>query len=200
MIQIARRSVGAALLALALALSACQKREPDQLPLPEQPPAPAAAAVKKRLHPPLPENPELGAKSSAQWQEHLDEEEEHRQLCYDRDRLGQHREVTTQLASLRKRYDQARTEAELASARADAQRQAPALQKQLDVIDPWKNSSVALPEQQAMLKLLLESYPGARLEALRGNGQSSGRAAAELDRHAESLRQLLERAERCKDE
>jgi hypothetical protein len=156
--------------------------------------------TKERQHPRLPENPELGAKSSAQWQEHLEEEEEHRQLCYDRDRLGQHREVMSQLASLRQRYDQARSEAELASARAQGQRQAPALQKQLDAIDPWKNSSVALPQQQAMLKLLVESYPGARLEALRGNSQNDSRVAAELDRHAESIGQLLERAARCQDE
>jgi len=192
-------SKAASALALALALSACQKREHDPPPLVEQPTA-QTLTTKQRLHPPLPEDPKLAAKSSAQWEEHLHEEEEHRQLCYDRDRLAQHREVMTQLTSLRQRYDDARSEAELAKARAQVERQAPALQKLLDVIDPWKNSSFAVPQQQAMLKLLVESYPVVRLEALRGDGQNSGRVAAELERRAESIRQLLERAERCKDE
>lgn len=193
------QTAGKGALALALAFVACQKREHEPPPLVEQPAA-IAPATKQRLHPPLPEDPKLAAKSSAQWAEHLHEEEEHRQLCYDRDRLVQHRAMMTELASLRQRVDRARSEADVAKARADGQRLAPDLQKRLDAIDPWKNSSMVLPDQQAMLKLLVESYPDTRRESLRGNAQNGANVAAELDRRAESIQKLLARAERCKDE
>ena len=61
--------------------------------------------------PPLPEDPVLGAKSTAQWREHLAFEERERQLHYDRDRMKDHRAVLKILIGTRARYERARSEA-----------------------------------------------------------------------------------------
>lgn len=186
-------------LTIVFTLVACQERE-HEAPTAPEPAVTAAIAPKPRARPQLPEDPELAAKSSAQWEEHLREEEEHRQLCYDRDRLPQHRSVMAQLTAMRQRYDGAKSEAALASARAQVNQRAPALRKTLDEIDPWKNSSRALPEQEAILNLLVQSYPDARLAALRGTARADESVAAELDRRTIAIGQTLGRAEKCKDE
>src|SRR5690242_18946931 len=79
------------------------------------------ARVEPRRHPALPENAELGRKATEQWEEHEREEEHNRRLCFDHERMPQHRAVTAELERLRERYETARSAPDLAAARALAQ-------------------------------------------------------------------------------
>ena len=52
-----------------------------------------------------------GAKSTAQWREHMAAEEHERKLRCDRDHLKEHRAVVKFLVEARARYDRAKTKA-----------------------------------------------------------------------------------------
>ena len=75
-------------------------------------PPPPARAVDR-----LPEDPAAGAKSTAQWREHMVAEEHERKLHWDRDHLKEHRAVVKFLVTTRARYDRAKTKAAVTAIR-----------------------------------------------------------------------------------
>lgn len=156
-------------------------------------PAPSAApiaapATQPRRHPPLPEDAELGRKATEQWQEHEEEEEHNRRLCFDHERLPQHRALIAALERLRKAYDRAKSKTEIAAAQARAVREAPALRAQFDEIDPWQNSSLLVADYAALLDLLTQ--PSADLGKLR----------AELGQRMQQLKLKLKDSQECERE
>lgn len=192
------RGAGLVLLALAAALAGC-RRDSSQRAAPSTPPI-ELSAVKPRQHPPLPEDAELGRKSTEQWQEHEEEEEHNRRLCYDHERRAQHRAVAASLERLRKQYARARSKSDLLRARALGEHESAALRKQLDDIDPWQNSSLLVADYDAVLELLAQPYPTAKLAALSGDATELGKLETELDRHASTIREKLAASEECEEE
>jgi len=157
------------------------------------------ARVEPRRHPRLPEDAELGRKATEQWEEHEREEEQNRRLCYDHERLPQHRAVTAALESLRQRFERARSESDVAGAQALARREAPALRKQLDDIDPWRNSSLLVADYDALLARLApppSAAPGGSALPL----GPLGPLRSELDERLRAIEQKLEAAEECEEE
>jgi hypothetical protein len=154
------------------------------------------ARVEPRRRAPLPENAELGRKSTEQWEEHEREEEQNRRLCYDHERRRQHRAVTAALERLCQPYERARSKSDIAGAQTLAQREAPALRKQLDDIDPWQNSSLLVADYDALLTLLAQPPPGAR----DGGAAELGQLRSELGQRLRAIEQKLKAAEECEEE
>jgi hypothetical protein len=141
-----------------------------------------------RRHPPLPEDAELGRKATEQWQEHEEEEERNRRLCFDQQRLAQHRALLAALERLRKAYDRAKTKTEVGAAQARAAREAPALRAQFDELDPWQNSSLLVADDASLLDLLTQ--PSADLPKFR----------AELGQRLQQLKHKLKDSQQCEHE
>jgi hypothetical protein len=148
----------------------------------------------------LPEDPVAGARSSAQWREHMAWEERERRLHFDRDRLHQHREVVRFLVAARARLDRARTPA---AVRAAAARLPPAIAEQrrrIAEIDHWGTSSNLLGDYDAALTALADDYPAARAGALAGDGAALDRVRADLDARLKKIAAWLAEAAASKDE
>ena len=91
-----RHSVGGRILLLALlTLGACRKPEDGRH---GERKGPLVVAEQ----PPLPEDPERGQRSTAQWSQHLQHEEDERQGIFDRQRIPQHRALMKLLTNARK--------------------------------------------------------------------------------------------------
>ncbi|HTV25729.1 MAG TPA: hypothetical protein VMG12_43835 [Polyangiaceae bacterium] len=167
------------LLALtALGALGCREREPVKAGESAPTLAPAAA----------------GATASAP--RNAQRDEEHRRLCYDRDRLVQHRALLGALQELRQREERAKTEADVHAAQAHARQQAVALRRQLLELDPTKNNSLAARDLEMMLELLLEAYPS-ELAAHQRGAAPDGSVADELERRNRSVQSTLEHAAQC---
>jgi hypothetical protein len=192
------RVARAAVAAVALVPLACKKAP---APAPGAP-APAIASQADPRPKRLPEDPVKGAKSTAQWQEHLREEEEERRLAYDQSREKEHEAVLAALEKARDRIDSAKTKAELNVAAAAVKASLPALRKKVDAIDPKRQSSNLLTDYEAILELLAGPYVTARSAAIEGDGQGSGQLRADIERRLAKARAWLEKeseeAERSK--
>ena len=73
----------------------------------------------------LPEDPDAGRKSEAQWRKHMDWEERERRLSFDKNRIPEHRAVIQRLAAARARYDRAKTKAAVERVRSEMPALAP---------------------------------------------------------------------------
>jgi hypothetical protein len=148
----------------------------------------------------LPEDPVLGAKSTAQWREHLAYEEKERKLHYDRDRLKQHRAVVKFLVATRARYDRAKTKAAVTAIQTRLPSAVDGVRKQITAIDKWGTNSNLLEDYDAFLKALSDGYPTARLTALDGDRAPLDELRAELDRRTRHIKDWLAEAAESKDE
>ena len=88
------------------------------------------------------------------------------------------------------------TSARGARPQALARREAPALRKQLDDIDPWRNSSLLVADYEALLTLLAQP-PSA---APSGSAVELGPLRSELDQRLRAIDQKLKAAEECEEE
>jgi hypothetical protein len=152
------------------------------------------------MPPPLPEDPVAGRRSTAQWQEHLEEEEHERRLGYDRRRLGQHRAVLASLHGLRQRYDRAKTNRAVASASAFCRDRAPELRRRITAIDPWGVSSKLLGDYGAMVDVLTGPYPAALLASIAGDPRQLHELRADWDRRVRKVQDWLAEAAASEDE
>jgi hypothetical protein len=165
---------------------------------PAQPTA-ASDLAPRRVLPPgaveppsLPEDPIAAKHASAQWDTHLDHEEEERQMFFDRPRLPQHRTIQRTLKQIRARYDKAKTEQAVEQAREDARRKLEDVGKQVHDLDPWGVNSRLLPDYAALQTSLGSAYADARLAAVRGDANAFARAKAGVDPHFKSIERWLE--------
>jgi hypothetical protein len=168
-------------------------------------PAASAADAGRPLPPPegaarLPEDPVAGAKSTAEWRTFMAAEERERRLHYDRDRLKQHRAVLRLLRAARARYDRARVKAAVEDARARSSATAEEVRRRMAEIDRWGNNSNLLADYDAMLRLLADDYPAARLVALGGDGARLGRVRADFVAREKKIAAWLAEAAAAKDE
>ena len=150
--------------------------------------------------PPLPEDPVLGAKSTAQWREHLAFEERERKLHYDRDRMKEHRAVLKVLIGTRARYERARSEAAVTAIKARWPETVEAVRRRIDRIDHWRVNSNLLADYDALLSALAEAYPAARLKFIAGDRAPLQALRAELDRRQKAIDEWLKEAAESEDE
>jgi hypothetical protein len=148
----------------------------------------------------LPEDPVAGAKATAQWHEHLVREERDRKLQYDRARIREHRSLMRVLADARARYDRARTPGALAAARARMPATAADARRRITAIDHWGVNSNLLADYDAILKVLADDYPNARLAALHGDAQPLAQLRAQLADRDKKMAAWLAEAAASKDE
>lgn len=149
---------------LLLALVACQcQRHADSEP------APAAAAPRIVADTRLPEDPEAGARSVAEWREHLKEEEHERKLRHDRRKLREHRHVSQLLRATHEQYERAATKQAVNAVHAAFRARLPELEKSFDSLDHYGESSGLVPEYRKLLALFTAAYPDARIAAIGGS-------------------------------
>ena len=186
------RAAAAALLALATAVPGCRREPEAQRGAAGAAPI-AVAPNQPRQHPPLPEDEQLGQHATAQWQEHEEQEERNRRLCFDHERLPQHQSVLAALGRLRESYQRAKSKRDLARARAQAEQRAPSLRKQFDEIDPWQNSSLLVADYAGLLEQLTQPSAG----ALSGNAAERLELQGELTGKLRALEHQLKESEGC---
>jgi hypothetical protein len=149
---------------------------------------------------PLPEDPEAGKRSEAQWQEHLEEEEEGRQNGFDRRRLKQHRALIGRIKAVRAQVARAPSLSALGKTQSELPARIALLRQGVQQIDPWGVTSRLLPDYKAVVDLLESSYCEAKAEALRGNPAALAAANRSLDEHFEAFEEKLEHAAESEDE
>lgn len=143
--------------------------------------------------PKLPEDPELGKRSTQQWSKHLSREEDERQGLFDRQRLEQHRKLMKQLTAARIQLDEQKGMQELNAALVSVRKQLDGVRAQLKQLDPWGNSSRLLPDYQALLEILSVRYPPAKQAAFGGNSEKVDAARMEFDAHLRNMNRWLDR-------
>jgi hypothetical protein len=181
--------------ALLLALALASRAAPGAQAADAGRPPPAAPASDR-----LPEDPVAGAKSTAQWRTFMAAEEHERRLHYDRDRIKQHRAVLRLLKAARARYDRARTKAAIDAARAGFSATADDVHKRMTEIDHWGNNSNLLADYEALLHLLADDYPAARISSLEGDRAVLDRARAAVGEREQKIRTWLREAASSRDE
>jgi hypothetical protein len=148
----------------------------------------------------LPEDPEAGKRAEAQWREHLEEEEEGRQLGFDRRRLKQHRALIKRIKATRVRVNGARTLSAITKVQGELPAQIALLRHGIEQIDPWGATSRLLPDYNALLNLLAGDYCEAKAEALRGHPAALAEANKSIDEHLKLMEQKLEQAAESEEE
>lgn len=159
--------------------------------------APLARAVDSAT---LPEDPDAGARSVAQWREHLVEEERERRLNYDRRKLPEHQRVVKLLRDARRGYDQPSAESGVRAAQAKFRASLPGLEKSFDAIDHWGASSKLLPEYRALVSAFSETYPAARIAALSGSAAAFDAAKRDVDARFHAIDEWMHEAAESEDE
>jgi len=146
------------------------------------------------------EDPVAGAKSTAQWREHLVAEEHERKLFYDRDRIKDHRAVLKVLVAARARYDRAKTKAAVLAVQKRLPPTVEDVRRRMTKIDHWGTNSNLLADYDAYLKALSDSYPAARVESLDGKPAPLDTVRRELDERTRHIKAWLTEAAESKEE
>jgi hypothetical protein len=149
---------------------------------------------------PLPEDPEAGKRAEAQWQEHLEEEEEGRQLGFDRRRLKQHRALVSRIKAVRAQIARAPSLPAVAKIGRELPARIGVLREGVEQIDPWGVTSRLLPDYRVVVELLASNYCEAKAEALRGNPAALIEANRVIDEHLEVIAAKLEQAAESEEE
>jgi len=148
----------------------------------------------------LPEDPDAGARSAAEWHEHLAHEERERRLGYDRRKLHEHENVLKKLRGIRQSYDAAKTKPAVMSAYSDFKAMRPKLDALFDSIDHYGVSSKVLPDYRALVETFSDAYPTARIAAVVGDPAPSERVGREVDERFRTIDAWLHEAEESEDE
>jgi hypothetical protein len=148
----------------------------------------------------LPEDPDAGARSVAEWRQHLEREERERQLGYDRRRLPAHHEVLKTLRDARRTYDRAGSKNAVLSAQAGFRAKLAKLDASFDAIDHWGVSSKVLPDYRKLAETFTDAYPDARLAALAGDASGLERIGPEVDARFAAIEAWLREAAESEDE
>jgi hypothetical protein len=148
----------------------------------------------------LPEDPAAGARSTAQWREHMAAEEHERRLYYDRDRIKEHRAVVKFLVATRARYDRAKTKAAVLAIQKRLPPAVEGVRRRITAIDHWGTNSNLLGDYDVMLKALSDGYPAARVAALAGDRAPLAALQADLDARTKHIKDWLAEAAASRDE
>lgn len=191
------RSAAFALLALSAACHRSAEAPVAAAPAPAAPAMHAPPPAAKVAGPEpgrLPEDPVAAKAAEAQWRQHMEHEEEERQLAFDHNRLKEHRALTKLIAAQRTRLDHARSEAALAKVRADMPAQLAEIQRRVTEIDHWGNNSRLLPDYAFLSTMLAGAYADAKLSAIKGDAHALQQVRAGFDQHMKSIADWLEEA------
>jgi hypothetical protein len=139
----------------------------------------------------LPEDPIAGARSVAQWQEHLREEERERKANYDRRKLKDHRAVVAFLRDARARYDRAKSNAAVVRLQTELVPATAAIQQRMQKIDRWGGSSNLLTDYAKLLETLAQAYPSARIAAIAGDDADLSALQRETDARMQKVTDWL---------
>lgn len=148
----------------------------------------------------LPEDPEAGRKSEAEWRRHMDWEERERELSFDKNRIPQHRAVIQKLAAARARYDRAKTKAAVERVRAEMPALRQDLQARATEIDHWRVNSPLLADYDGEMTDLDAAYPDAKLAALSGDAKPLQAVRARMDQREMKMAKWLEEAKEAEGE
>jgi hypothetical protein len=176
---------------MAFGFVACRRGAPVPASTSSEPALVSAPASQGARRSRLPEDPVKARKATAQWQEHLREEERERRHRFDRFRLKQHETVLSALEKARVRYDVAKTQAAIESAKSAFRAKLPALKELVLAIDPDRNSSDLVDDYEAILGNLEGPYPEARIEALAGDAKRFTELGNDVDRRIAAARAWL---------
>ena len=180
--------------AVGLGSSAC--REASNAPQARERRGPLVTAEQ----PPLKEDPAAGKRSELQWKKHLQAEEVERKMFFDKNHAAEHRALIARIKEARERLDKPKTAGALKTTRAALEALLQELQSGIDALDRWKTSSQLIPDYEALLMALRESYPAARLAAMSGNAAPLSAARTRFDSHLRNMQTWLTRVERDEDE
>ena len=148
----------------------------------------------------LPEDPEAGARSVAEWKQHLVREERERRLNYDRRRLSEHRQIVSLLRRTRESYDRASAEPAVSSSEQRFRDGLPKLERMFEHLDHWGVSSQLLPDYKKLADDFSEAYPKARIAALAGEQPPFTAISREVDARFQAIEAWLNEAEESEDE
>jgi hypothetical protein len=148
----------------------------------------------------LPEDPDAGARSVAEWQRHLEHEERERRLQYDRRKLPEHREFIKTLLAIRQSYDRATSKGAVLAARQKQVALRPKLDQSLEAIDHWGVNSKVLPEYEDLMGIFADAYPSARIAALSGEKDSLAALQKDVAMRFETIDEWLREAAESEDE
>jgi hypothetical protein len=148
----------------------------------------------------LPEDPVAGARSLAQWREHLEEEERERKANYDRRHLKDHRIVVAFLRSTKSGYDSSKSATEVKRLQNALPPAVEGIRKRIDKIDHWRVSSNLLNDYDALLDALSARYPAGRLGELAGDVNAAAETRRDFDARLKHIDDWLAHAERAEDE
>jgi hypothetical protein len=154
----------------------------------------AGGATAVRGDPMPPEDPVKAAKSTAQWREHLADEDHERKLLYDRGRLKEHRAVLKRLVAARARYDRARTRTAVMAAQKRLPATVADVRRRMNEIDHWGTNSNLLADYDAYLKALSDAYPAARIESFDGKPAPLDAVRRDLDERTRHINDWLAEA------
>jgi hypothetical protein len=188
-------------LALAITLFGCgsSKHAAPAAP-PRPPPADLAPRANTIATSTLPEDPVAARRATAQWNQHLDHEEDERQMGFDRRHLREHEAVIELLKNARSHYDHARSESALQKVSAGMPRELAQIERKLKELDPWGNSSRVLPDYAALRALLGPTYERAKRAAIGGDDQRLEELQKSFDARLEHIHAWLEKAEENDEE
>lgn len=144
--------------------------------------------------PRLPEDPEAGARSTAQWRERRATKMRMRQQLFDRATMPVHDELLAAIAGLRERYDRASDEAALTAARTASAAQLARIEKGLAELDAWGTGSRLLADYAALHEALASSYPEAKRSSLRGDDGALRAAQSSFEQRLQGMRVWLDEA------
>ena len=202
-----RRQLAISLLLALAGAPGCRKRSLESSAQPARTASSVAAGQRHPLAPAstqdsgrLPEDPVAGERSVAQWREHLAEEERERKLNYDRRRMKEHRAVLAFLNATREGYERAATPAAVLKSQKALTVSVVDVRKRIEKIDPGGGSSNVLADYSALLELLGEPYPAARIAAISGDAAELSKVRAAFDAGIKKIEAWLEQAEEAEDE
>ncbi|HVY32039.1 MAG TPA: hypothetical protein VHB79_36135 [Polyangiaceae bacterium] len=161
---------------------------------------PRASARARTATAALPEDAAAGQLALARWTEHLKEEERARQANYDRRKLPEHEALVASIEQARASYDKAHTKAAVARAQARFRAGLPVLQSRVQHLDRWGRSSHLLKDYRALLELLANDYPKAKLAALAGSPENARHVDSELSARLTTIHDWLELAASAEEE
>lgn len=193
-----------ATLALALALCGCGS---SKRATPATPPSAATPPADLAPRPPgitatstLPEDPVAAKRSTAQWQQHLDHEEDERQMGFDRRHLREHKALIKLFKNARAHYDDARDESALHKVSAGMPHELSQIERKLKELDPWGNNSRVLPDYAALQGMLGPTYENAKRAAMRGDAHALDQLQEGFKARLEHIDEWLEKAEENDEE
>jgi hypothetical protein len=190
-----------AVLAIAMTLFGCgsSKHAAPAAP-PRPPPADLAPRANTIATSTLPEDPVAAKRATAQWNHHLDHEEDERQMGFDRRHLREHKAVIKLLKNARAQYDGAHSESALQTVSADMPRELAQIERKLKELDPWGNNSRALPDYAALQAMLGPTYERAKRAAIRGDEKALDQVKEGFDARLEHIHDWLEKSEENEEE